>query len=69
MQLVSYSLQAETSADAASEQTPNFWHLAGLAPAAGNQPQFPSVPIMQEACTAVLAQLVIAIHFFPLVVH
>ena len=42
---------------------------AAVAPAAGNHPQFPSVPIMQLAYKTVLEHPVIAIQVVPLVVH
>ena len=44
-------------------------HWAVAVPAAGNQPQFPSVPKMQLAYKVVMAHPVIAIQVVPLVVQ
>ena len=44
-------------------------HYAVAVPAAGNHPQFPSVPIMQLAYKVVNEHPVIAIHVVPFVVQ
>ena len=53
----------------AAEQFVYKAQAAAVVPAAGNHPQFPSVPTMQLAYKTVFEHPVIAIQFVPLVVQ